>query len=97
MLRDLTCYNPRMPQISRDLENELDRRVADGHYASVDELVRHALAALDESANAERWLEGELLLGLEGEDVVMDDAKWAAMKRESIEKLNLMREHTERT
>lgn len=59
-----------MEALSHELEEEIRRRVAEGHYSSAEELLRQALKALDNSAEAAgEWPERELLKGLEGDDV----------------------------
>ena len=73
-----------MLNISANIEEDIRRRVADGQYSSADELLRLALRALDDShVEAQAWLEGELLRGLEGDDVEMTPDEWADIRREA--------------
>jgi Arc/MetJ-type ribon-helix-helix transcriptional regulator len=77
-----------MTAISREIQDELARRTATGGYASVDELLRDALKALDDTNRAANaLLERELLKGLEGKDVEMTPEEWDAIEREALETL----------
>jgi len=77
----ISTYNGDMAEISPEIEAEIQRRVEQGHYGSADELLRLALKALDDSADAASdWLEGELLKGLEGDDVEVGPAQFARLR-----------------
>lgn len=71
-----------MSRISADMQEEIQRRVEEGRYGSADDLLRLALKALDDSAEAAaEWLERELLKGLEGEDVEVSRAEFARLRQ----------------
>lgn len=73
---------------SHDMEREIAKRIAEGPYASADDLVREALRALDDSRGAaQAWLEAELLKGLEGGEVEMTDAEWQAIEDDALRAL----------
>ena len=73
-----------MQTISPEILSDIERRVAEGQFASIDELLSTALRALDDSRRgAQDWLETELLVGLEGEDVPMTRAEWDDIEREA--------------
>ena len=77
-------YNPTMDAISPEIEKELERRLAEGPFRSVDELLRQALNALDGAREAAQELfELELLKGLEGEDVEMTAADWDHIEQQA--------------
>lgn len=77
-----------MDTVSREIEKELERRIAAGSYASLDELLTVALKALDDAQGAaNRLLERELLKGLEGEDVALNSADWDDIEREALKVL----------
>jgi Arc/MetJ-type ribon-helix-helix transcriptional regulator len=76
-----------MEIISKDFQLELQRRVSDGTYASVEQLLREALVALDDKIRyqaARGKLEEELRRGLEGEDTEMTPAEWDAIEQEAM-------------
>ena len=77
-----------MDTISPEIEQEIERRLAAGPYASVNELIIDALKALDGAhRSAHELLEKELLLGLEGEDVEMTAADWDDIEKEALSAL----------
>ena len=73
-----------MAQISKELESELERRVIEGGYKTLDELIRCALDALDGAPLADPRLEKALLAGLEGEDVEMSPDEHASIRQEAL-------------
>lgn len=77
-------YSDCMIQVSEELEREIQRRLAEGTYPSADDLLRHALLALDNGEHAETWLEQELLKGLEGEDMPLTHETLDAAQREAL-------------
>lgn len=81
-----------METFSKEFELELQRRVSDGAYPSVEELLKDALRALDHAQNQSReWLRKEILRGMDGEFVDLDDAEWDTMEQEAIEILESRR------
>ena len=86
----MTAYNRPMDMdtISTEIEKELERRIVAGPYESLDELLTVALKALDDAqGTTNRLLEGELLKGLEGEDVALNAADWDDIEREALKVL----------
>lgn len=84
----MAAYNARMDTISPEIEKELERRIAAGSYESLDELLTVALKALDDTqGTTNRLLEGELLKGVEGEDVALNAADWDDIEREALKVL----------
>lgn len=78
-----------MGTISPELEREIERRLASGTYASLDELLADALRALDDAQGAaQAILENELLRGLEGDDVEMTLAEWNSIEQEARKALD---------
>ena len=75
--------------LSAQLEEEIERRAAEEHWNSVDELLRAAFAALDGSGMDRAWLEQELLKGLEGEEVEMTSEEWDSIEREALSESEL--------
>jgi Arc/MetJ-type ribon-helix-helix transcriptional regulator len=74
-----------MDTIAPHILQEIERRVADGYYASANDLLQDALKALDDAeAAARRSLQRELLVGLEGEDALMTDADWDDIEQVAI-------------
>jgi len=73
-----------MIEVSEELEREIQRRLAEGAYPSADDLLRHALLALDNGEHADAWLEAELLKGLEGEDMPLTPEALNAAQREAL-------------
>lgn len=84
-----TWYIRVMIQISEEIEQEIQRRLADGQYPTADDLLRHALLALDGGEAMEPWLEAELLKGLEGEDVEVTPEELDAVQREALTNVGL--------
>ena len=81
-----------MSMISPEIEQDLERRVAEGPYASVDDLLRRALHALDGTNEVmQAYLEEELRDGLEGDDVEMTEGDWDDIEREALEILDKKR------
>jgi Arc/MetJ-type ribon-helix-helix transcriptional regulator len=77
-----------MDTISRELTNEIDRRLAAGPYTSSDELLRDALHALDKLGDtAQGLLEEVLLKGLEGGDTELTAADWDFIEAEALKVL----------
>lgn len=77
-----------MESLSPEIEEEIERRLVQGNYSSIDDLFRDALKALDDAkANALALLEKELLLGLEGEDVEMTESDWDSIEQEALQLL----------
>ena len=73
-----------MLNVSPDIEQEIQKRVANGDYDSPDDLLRDAIRALDESHEAvQDWLEESLLTALEGEEAEMTPEEWADIRREA--------------
>ena len=70
-------------EVSREIKTEIERRIADGIYASADDLIRRGLESLEKEAHAyQAWLETELLKGLEGDASEFTHADFEQMKRE---------------
>lgn len=68
---------------------EIEARVAEGPYRSVDELLRYALRALDRDRRVDQdMLEKELLHGLEGEDVEMTPEDWNDIENAAVKLCN---------
>lgn len=77
-----------MDAISPEIRSEIERRIAAGSYGSADELLRHALKALDDARDTAReMLEQELLRGFEGDDVEMSASDWESLEREAVKVL----------
>ena len=75
--------------VDEELEKEIERRLASGNYASVDDLFREALKALDDAKeNTPALLERELLRGLEGDDKEMSATDWDNIEREALQILD---------
>ena len=75
-----------MEQVSPELERDIENRLARGTHATLDELLRDALLALDDAgAAAEALLERELLAGLEGEDKPLTEETWNAIEKRALE------------
>ncbi|MDZ4857702.1 MAG: hypothetical protein SGI88_01870 [Candidatus Hydrogenedentes bacterium] len=66
-----------------DLERDIQRRIDEGPYRSIEDLLYHALLALDAEEAEKLVLERELLKGLEGEAIEMTPEDWAAIKSEA--------------
>ncbi len=74
-----------MDSISADVQKEIELRLAQGRFGSVDELLRSALHALDRAQDVTQdLLERELLQGLEGDDVEMTSADWDDIENEAL-------------
>jgi len=72
-----------MDTLSPEIEQEIERRFSEGRYRTVEDLLRHALNALDNAQDtALHLLELELLKGLEGDDIEMTDEDWGEIRRE---------------
>lgn len=81
-------YNALMDTISVETEREIERRLANGNYASADELISDALRALDDArAAAQAALERELLKGLEGPLVEMTSEDWVSIEDEAAKRV----------
>jgi Arc/MetJ-type ribon-helix-helix transcriptional regulator len=78
-----------METLSPELLNEIERRVAEGPYASADELIRHALTALDD---AQAWLdtEAQKVESHPGAKAKLDE--WDDLERQALEALESMEE-----
>ena len=74
-----------MSEITPNMQGELRERVAAGSYASIEELIRCALEALDR----EDILESELIEGVEAEsDIALTSGELDAIRQEGIDRLN---------
>jgi putative addiction module CopG family antidote len=77
-----------MDALPPDLLEELEHRREDGPYATVAELIRDALRALDESAATERWLEDKLAEAeASGPAKPMTAEDWADIEREGEDRI----------
>ena len=71
--------------MSPELQHEIQRRLATGPFKTEDELISHALRALDNSrAAAQELIEIELLKGLDGEDVELSAEEWDSIEQEAL-------------
>ena len=77
-----------MDTLSPNIKKEIEQRLAQGPYSSADELLTHALRALDNAHDiAQDLLEKELLKGLEGEDIEMTAKDWDDIENEALQTL----------
>jgi Arc/MetJ-type ribon-helix-helix transcriptional regulator len=76
-------YSFDMDALPPELLEELEHRCEDGSYATVADLIRHALRALDESAATECWLEEQLAEAeASGPATPMTADDWSDIERE---------------
>jgi Arc/MetJ-type ribon-helix-helix transcriptional regulator len=77
-----------MAPISKDLEEELTKRLESSGYHSLDALIRDALRALDNAEESSRaLLERALLEGLKGDTVELTSAEWDRIEAEALARI----------
>lgn len=79
-----------MIQISGELEQEIERRMAERGVESAEEFLRFALESTDFcKRKAEEWLAGELRASLEGPGRELSDEDWEQLEQEAIRRAEL--------